>query len=151
MLSSIDSSMLDEPKTKKPQFTPVEQEMFDDTEQHVRMLEYMETINQEPECDRDDARFIGSRPKSDSWDDKMKSNFVDRGRGSIGTLGGLYQDTSPEPAYYTKQQRRVMRNTMLQSTNRDEVKLATYMSSRKMTSDKRNKLVNKIVLMNTHN
>jgi hypothetical protein len=147
-LSSIDYEQLDEPRTKKPAFTPIEQEMFDDCEQHVRMLEYLESFHQEPECDPDNARFIGKPPKSDSWDDKMQSDYIDKGRGAEGVLNGLYTNTRPEPAYYTKQQRRIMRNTMLHSTNRNEVKLATYMFSRPMSKDARNKLVNKLVLMN---
>lgn len=147
-LSSIDYAELDEPKTKKPVFTPIEQEMFDDCEQHVRMLEYLESFHQEPECDPDNARYIGTPPKSDSWDDKMQSDYIDKGRGAEGVLGGLYTNTKPEPAYYTKQQRKILRNTMLRSTNRDEVKLATYMSSRRMSPDARNRLVNKLVLMN---
>ena len=147
-LSSIDYGMLDEPKTKQPVFTPIEQEMFDDCEQHVRMLEYHESFHQEPECDPDDARFIGKPPKSDSWDDKMKSDCIDKGRGAVGTLGGLYRNTRPEPAYYTKQQRRIMQRTMLNSTNADEIKLATYMNGRKMTPEARQKFVNRQVLMN---
>ena len=147
-LSSIDYGMLDEPKTKNPVFTPIEQEMFDDAEQHVRMIEYHESFNQEPECDPDDARYIGTPPKSDSWDDKMKSDYIDKGRGSEGVLNGLYTNTRAEPSYYTKQQRRILRNTMLRSTNPDEVKLATFMSPRKMSKDARNRLVYKIVLMN---
>lgn len=150
-LSSIDYEQLDEPKTKKPTFTPIEQEMFDDAEQHARMLEYLEDFNQEPECDPDDARYIGKPPKSDSWEDKMKSDYIDRGRGSEGVLNGLYTNTRPEPAYYTKQQRRVLRNTMLQSDNRSEVKLGTYMRQRKMSKDARNRLVNKLHLLNIQN
>ena len=43
-------------------------------------------------------------------------------------LNGLYTNSYPEPTYYTKDQRRRIRKTMLDSDNIDDVKLATYMT-----------------------
>lgn len=126
-LSSIDYGMLDEPKTKKPVFTPVEQEMFDDVEQHVRMLEYHESFHQEPECDPNDARYIGTPPKSDSWEDKMNSDYIDKGRGSEGVLNGLYTNTRPEPSYRTREQRQRLIKTLLNSGNGYDVETACLM------------------------
>tara|TARA_R100000278_G_scaffold17602_4_gene17673 strand:+ start:7703 stop:8647 length:945 start_codon:yes stop_codon:yes gene_type:complete len=145
--SSISYEHLDEPKTKKPVF--IDQDLVDDAEEHIRMLEYLEDIHQEPECDPDDARFIGTPPKSDDWDDKMQSNYIDKQRGSGGVLNGLYTNTLPEPNYYTKQQRRILRRTMLASDNYGEVKLGTMMKARKMRAGSRNRLVNTLVQMNS--
>ena len=129
----------------------VDQDLFDDTEEHVRMLEYLESIHQEPECDPNDARFIGTPPKSDDWDDKMQSNYIDKQRGSGGVLNGLYTNTLPEPYYYTKQQRRILRRTMLASDNYNEIKLGTMMKARHMKAGSRNRLVNTLVQMNSQN
>ncbi len=68
-------------------------------EQYANNLESRLEFRQEHELDSEDARFLGTPPKGTSFDDKMKSDQRDRGRGSVGTLGGIYENTLPEPPY----------------------------------------------------
>lgn len=75
-------------------------------EQYANNMESRLEFRQEHELDPDDARFLGTPPKSDSWDDKIKSDFRDRKRGSGGVLGGVYDTTLSEPAYSKNPYRR---------------------------------------------
>lgn len=75
-------------------------------EQYANNLESRLEFRQEHELDSDDARFLGTPPKSDSWDDKMKSDHRDRKRGSGGVLGGIYENTLAEPPYSKNPYRR---------------------------------------------
>lgn len=104
-LSSIDYSHLDEPITKEPVYTPEDQDFFDETEQHVRKLEYQNAFVQDPECDPDDSHYVG---------DTLRMNNG-KPRGNIGLLNGLYQQSLPEPAYRTKEARRRLFKTLLES------------------------------------
>ncbi len=56
-------------------------------------------------------------------------------------LNGLYTNSYPEPTYYTKDQKRRMRSTLLDSENPDDIKLATYMKP--MSPARRMKLLRK--------
>jgi len=104
-LSSIDYTHLDEPTTKEPVYTPEDQSFFDETEQHVRKLEYQDAFVQDPECDPDDSHYVG---------DTLRMNNG-KPRGNIGLLNGLYQQSLPEPAYRTKEARRRLFKTLLES------------------------------------
>ena len=75
-------------------------------EEYANNVEARLSFSQEYEVDPDDARFLGTPPKSDNWEDKIKSDFRDRKRGSSGTLGGVYENTLPEPAYSKNPYRR---------------------------------------------
>lgn len=75
-------------------------------EQYANNLESRLEFKQEHELDPDDARFLGTPPKSDSWDDKIKSDHRDRKRGSGGVLGGIYENTLAEPPYSSNPYRR---------------------------------------------
>ena len=107
---------------------------------------YKESIHQDTECDPDDERYIGTPPRRDmdghiTYDSKMQSNFVDRGRGAEGVLNGLYTNSYPEPTFRTKDQKRLLRSTLLASDNIDDVKLATYMTP--MSHTRRKNLLRK--------
>ena len=104
-LSSIQYTHLDEPTTKEPVFTPEDQDFFDETEQHIRKLEYQDAFVQDPECDPDDSHYVG---------DTVRMNNG-KPRGNIGLLNGLYQQSLPEPAYRTKQARNRLYKTLLES------------------------------------
>jgi hypothetical protein len=102
-LSSIQYTHLDEPTTKEPVFTPEDQEFFDETEQHVRKLDYQDAFIQDPECDPNDSHYIG---------DTLRMNNG-KPRGNIGLLNGFYEQTLPEPTYRTKDARRRLFKTLL--------------------------------------
>ncbi len=102
---SISYDQLDEPRTKEPAYTPEDQDFFDETEQHVRKLDYQDAFVQDPECDPDDSHYVG---------DTMRMNNG-KPRGNIGLLNGLYQQSLPEPAYRSKEARRRLFKTLLDS------------------------------------
>jgi hypothetical protein len=104
-----------------------EYEDLDSADQQAIQDEYRETFYQEPDCDPDDQRFIGTPPKNDSWDAKFRSNYVDRKRGSGGTLGGLYQNTLPEPSYYSKERRNRIRMSYLDSDSECFIRTGAHM------------------------
>ena len=96
--------------------------------------------------DPDDERYFGTPPKRDidgviTFEARMQSDHFDRGRGAQGVLNGLYTNSYPEPNYYTKDQKRRLRSTLLESTNADDIKLATYMKP--MSPARRMKLLRK--------
>jgi len=103
-----------------------EQESLESADQEAMQREYDESFYQSPECDPDDARFLGTPPKSDSWEDKMKSDYQDRRRGSGGVLSGLYTETLPEPAYRTADQKRTLRKTLFNSEREADALLGVY-------------------------
>ena len=105
-----------------------EHESLNDADQQAMQREYDESFYQSPECDPDDSRFLGTPPKSDSWEDKMKSDYQDRGRGSGGVLGGLYTETRPEPTYRTPDQKRTLRKTLFSSDNEADALLGVYVT-----------------------
>lgn len=105
---------------------------------------YRDSIHQDPECDPDNARFIGTPPKRDldgciTFDSRMRSNYIDKGRGAGGVLNGLYTNTQPEPNFRTKQQSRLLRSALLNSDNTDDIKTGTYMKT--MTAKRRANLI----------
>lgn len=79
-------------------------------EQYARQRDSRDEFRQEHEVDPDDARFLGTRPLSDDLDVRHKSDFRDRKRGSVGTLGGLYENTMAEPPYSKNPYRRIKVN-----------------------------------------
>ncbi len=102
-LSSVQYTHLDEPTTKEPVFTPEDQEFFDETEQHVRKLDYQDAFIQDPECDPNDSHYIA---------DTLRMNNG-KPRGNIGLLNGFYEQTLPEPTYRTKDAKRRLFKTLL--------------------------------------
>ena len=107
--------------------TFMEHESLDAADQQAMSKEYAESFYQDAECDPDDARFIGTPPRSDEWDDKMRSNQVDRKRGSGGVLNGLYTNSLPEPNYYDKDTARRLRMSYLDSDNKIDIELGSWM------------------------
>jgi hypothetical protein len=69
----------------------------------------------------------------------MRSNQVDRKRGSGGVLNGLYQNTRPEPTYYTKEKRNRLRMTYLDSDNVCDIMVGAYM--KRMNPIRRSNLI----------
>jgi len=116
-----------------------EYDSLDSADQSAITQEYAESFYQDPECDPDDARYLGTPPRSDEWEDKMRSNQVDRKRGSGGVLNGLYQNTLPEPSYYTKESRNRLRMTYLDSDNVCDIMVGAYM--KRMNPIRRNNLI----------
>lgn len=116
-----------------------EYESLDDADQQAISDEYSESFYQDPECDPDDARFIGTPPRSDEWDDKMRSNQIDRKRGSGGVLNGIYTNTLPEPSYYNKESRNRLQQSYLASDNKIDVELGSWM--KRMNPIRRKRLV----------
>lgn len=117
--------------------TPIDH--IDDTQAYVNRQEYRFDFVQAPECDPDDARFTGTPPRSDSWDDKMRSDYCDRGRGSGGVLQGLYTNSYPEPNYRDRDQRRRLRFSYLESDNSIDIEMASWM--KRMDPVRRKRLV----------
>ena len=76
------------------------------SEQYARQRDSRDEFRQEYELDPDDARYLGTRPKSDDLETRFKSDFRDRKRGSVGTLGGIYENTLAEPPYSKNPYRR---------------------------------------------
>jgi len=105
-----------------------EHDSLDQADQQAMQREYDESFYQSPECDPDNARYIGTPPKSDSWDDKMKSDYIDLGRGAEGVLGGLYTNTRPEPTYRTPDQKRTLRKTLFNSDSHADRLLGVYVT-----------------------
>ena len=116
-------------------------EPIDDTQAYVNRQEYREDFIQAPECDPDDSRFTGTPPRSDSWDDKMRSDYCDRGRGSGGVLQGLYTNSYPEPNYRDRDQRRRLRFSYLDSDNSIDIEMGSWI--KRMDSVRRKRLVNR--------
>jgi len=116
-----------------------EYESLESADQSAITQEYAESFYQDPECDPDDARFLGTAPRTDEWEDKMRSNQVDRKRGSGGVLNGLYQNTRPEPTYYTKEKRNRLRMTYLDSDNVCDIMVGAYM--KRMNPIRRSNLI----------
>lgn len=108
---------------------------FRDRTQHdeaISFQEYRDNLKLLTGIDPDDNRYSGTPPKKDfdghiTFNAKMASDLQDRGRGAEGVLNGLYTNSYPEPTFYTKDQKRRLRTTLLDSENLDDVKLATYM------------------------
>jgi hypothetical protein len=105
-------------------------------DESVRHHEYRDDVKLATGPDPDDARYTGTVPKRDmdghiTFDAKMQSDYVDNLRGTHGVLSGLYTNSYPEPTYYTKDQKRRLRSTLLDSDNPDDIKLATYMTPMK--------------------
>lgn len=117
-----------------------EYESLESADQSAITQEYAESFYQDPECDPDDARFLGTAPRTDEWEDKMRSNQVDRKRGSGGVLNGLYQNSKPEPTYYTKEKRNRLRMSYLDSDNVCDIMVGAYM--KRMDPMRRNRLIN---------
>lgn len=90
-----------------------EVEDIDDTERYVYRQEARLTFYQEPECDPDDSHYVADTTRLNRG----------RPRGNIGLLNGLYEQTDPEPAYKTPQQRRCMLRGLAQSENADDIRL----------------------------
>ena len=116
-----------------------EYEDLDAADQQAIQDEYNETFYQDAECDPDDQRFIGTPPKNDTWEAKVRSNYVDRKRGSGGTLGGLYQNTLPEPTYYSKERFNRMRMSYLDSDSECFIRQGAHMF--KMSKKRRDALI----------
>ena len=104
-----------------------ETDTHDETERYIRRQEYATSFAQEPECDPDDARFIGTPPRSDTYEDKLRSNQIDRKRGSGGVLNGLYENTLPEPSYRSPERRTSLLKALRSSDNELDVRLAFAM------------------------
>lgn len=105
-------------------------------DRHVAQQEYRDNPKLATGPDPDDNRYTGTVPKRDmdghiTFDAKMSSDYVDNLRGTQGVLSGLYTNSYPEPTYYTKDQKRRLRSTLLDSNNPDDIKLATYMTPMK--------------------
>lgn len=116
-----------------------EYESLESADQSAITQEYAESFYQDPECDPDDARFLGTPPRSDEWEDRMRSNQIDRKRGSGGVLNGLYQNTQPEPTYNTKEKRNRLRMTYLDSDNVCDIMVGAYM--KRMNPIRRSNLI----------
>ena len=116
-----------------------EYESLESADQSAITQEYTESFYQDPECDPDDARFLGTAPRTDEWEDKMRSNQVDRKRGSGGVLNGLYQNSKPEPTYYTKEKRNRLRMSYLDSDNVCDIMVGAYM--KRMKPQRRSNLI----------
>ena len=122
---------------------------FRDRTQHdesVAYHEYRDDLKLLTGIDPDDNRYTGTPAKRDfdgviTFEAKMQSDHVDNLRGAEGVLNGLYTNSYPEPTYYTKDQKRRLRNTLLDSENPDDIKLATYMKP--MSPARRMKLLRK--------
>ena len=69
----------------------------------------------------------------------MRSNQIDRKRGSGGVLNGLYQNTQPEPTYNTKEKRNRLRMTYLDSDNVCDIMVGAYM--KRMNPIRRSNLI----------
>ena len=123
-----------------------EYESLDAADQQAMTDEYAESFYQDPECDPDDARFIGTPPRSDDWDDKMRSNHVDRKRGSGGVLSGLYTNSLPEPSYYSKEARNRLRMSYLDSDNKIDIEVGSWM--KRMDPLRRKCLINNRIKAN---
>jgi hypothetical protein len=106
--------------------TFMEHESLESADQEAIQREYDQSFYQSPACDPDDARFIGTPPKTDSWEDKMKSDYQDRKRGSGGVLSGLYTESLPEPSYRTADQKRTLRKTLINSEREADALLGVY-------------------------
>ena len=89
----------------------------DETERYIRRQEYVTTFPQEPECDPDDAKYVGETTRMNRG----------RPRGSGGVLNGLYEDTLPEPSYSSPERKRNIRKALLESDNELDVRLAFAM------------------------
>jgi hypothetical protein len=76
-------------------------------EEYANNIERRLEFKQEFELDPDDARYLGTLPRDSTFEAKMKSDFRDRGRGSAGVLGGVYENTLPEPAFSKNPYRKV--------------------------------------------
>jgi hypothetical protein len=116
-----------------------EYESLESADQSAITQEYAESFYQDPECDPDDARFLGTPPRSDEWDDKMRSNQIDRKRGSGGVLNGIYTNTLPEPSYYNKESRNRLQQSYLASDNKIDIELGSWM--KRMNPIRRKRLV----------
>ena len=108
--------------------TFLEHESLESADQEAIQREYDQSFYQSPACDPDDARFIGTPPKSDDWEDKMKSNYQDRKRGSGGVLNGLYTESRPEPSYRTAAKKRTLRKTLFNSEREADALLGVYVT-----------------------
>ena len=91
-------------------------EPLSDTEQYISLQEYRESFNQEPECDPDNSLRIG---------DTFRRN---RGKpyGSVGVLGGLYENTLPEPPYYN---RKLVLRQLRTSDNSQDIEMLFAMTT----------------------
>lgn len=116
-------------------------EPIDDTEAYVDRQEYRNDFIQAPACDPDDSRFTGTPPRSDSWDDKMRSDYCDRKRGSGGVLQGLYTNSYPEPNYRDRDQRRRVRFSYLDSDNSIDIEMGSWI--KRMDPVRRKRLVSR--------
>jgi len=116
-----------------------EYDSLESADQSAITQEYAESFYQDSECDPDDARYLGTPPRSDEWEDKMRSNQIDRKRGSGGVLNGLYQNTLAEPSYYTKESRNRLRMTYLDSDNVCDIMVGAYM--KRMNPIRRSNLI----------
>jgi hypothetical protein len=121
----------------------LEHESLESADQEAIQREYDESFYQSPECDPDDARFLGTPPKSDDWEDKMKSDYQDRGRGATGVLGGLYTESLPEPSYRTAAKKRTLRKTLFNSEREADALLGVYVQVGG-NADSRNRLKQRI-------
>ena len=99
-------------------------EPISETEQQIRLQEYRETFNQEPECDPDDSHYIERDSQGKPTITRLSYSYGKRRpRGNIGLLNGLYEQTDPEPAYQTPERRRVALKGLKNSTNADDIRL----------------------------
>ena len=89
----------------------------DETERYIRRQEYVTTFPQEPECDPDDAKYVGETTRMNRG----------RPRGSGGVLNGLYEDTLPEPSYRSPERRTSLLKALRSSDNELDVRMAFAM------------------------
>lgn len=103
----------------------IEHQVNSDSDNYADSKEYRQAFNQEPECDADDSNRVGDTYRRNGWQGVRihsingKLQYGKKPRGSQGVLGGLYENTLPEPSYTDQKYYRKSRFNLMHQEARD--------------------------------